>query len=97
MLKTGTEHWKSIYNKTYGNPGQGMGLTGNNFNNGNNIKNPNNNNLNTGDKGDGGQNNNNLAGSGNNAGNAQGKGGNNLFGTRSSSLGGKTRAQLLEE
>jgi hypothetical protein len=94
MLKTGTEHWKSIYDKTYVNPRQGMSLTGSNFNNGDNLNNANNNN--SLDKGDGNQNNN-LAASGNNQDGGDGQSGNKLLGVRSSSLGGKTRAQLFEE
>jgi hypothetical protein len=93
MLKTGTEHWATIYDKTYVNPRQGMSLTGSNFNNGNNLNNGNSSSL---DKGDGNLNQN-LAASGNNGMGGDGQAGNKLFGVRSSSLGGKTRAQLLEE
>jgi hypothetical protein len=34
MLKTGTEHWGSIYNNTIGNPRHGLSLTTTRFNNG---------------------------------------------------------------
>jgi hypothetical protein len=49
MLKTGTEHWGTIYDQTIGNPRQGMSMTGGNFNKGSNANNTNpNNNLDQG-------------------------------------------------
>lgn len=85
LLKTGTEHWRTVYQQSISNPNQAA-LNGNSslaYRTGN--SNANNNNR------DG---NGTLAGNAGQAGqDAQG----NLANTRSKSLGGKTKAQVAEQ